>query len=89
VSCERPTNVLRGSNSRRGQFKELKEPKNLVRCDQKLLDKLKTLDGNELTQKTKGYLNKDEIKALMARRDKIVAYFQKLVAEKGESEVLY
>ena len=71
------------------QFKDLKEPKNLVRCDRKLLDKLKALDGNELTQKTKGYLNKDEIKALMARRDKIVAYYQKLVAEKGESEVLY
>jgi len=25
----------------------------------------------------------------MARRDKIVEYFQKLIAEKGENEVLY
>jgi hypothetical protein len=29
------------------------------------------------------------VKAVMARRDKIVAYFQKLIAEKGENEVLY
>jgi len=92
------TNVLIGNDWKlyrvdftRGfrQSKELKEPKNLVRCDRQLLDKLKALDGNELTQKTKGYLSKGEVKALMARRDKIMAYFQKLIAEKGENEVLY
>jgi len=30
-----------------------------------------------------------EVKALMARRDRIVEQFQKLIAEKGENEVLY
>src|SRR6266550_881681 len=69
--------------------KDLKGPKDLVRCDRQLFDKLKTLDGNEVAAKTKGYLAKDEAKAVMARRDKIVAYFQKLISEKGESEVLY
>jgi hypothetical protein len=29
------------------------------------------------------------VKAVMARRDKIVEQFQKLIAEKGEKEVLY
>ena len=29
------------------------------------------------------------MKAVMARRDKIVARFQKLIGEKGEEEVLY
>jgi hypothetical protein len=29
------------------------------------------------------------VKAVMARRDKIVDRFQKLIAEKGENEVLY
>jgi hypothetical protein len=29
------------------------------------------------------------VKAVMARRDKIVAQFQKMIAEKGENEVLY
>ena len=38
---------------------------------------------------TKHYLNKDEIKGVMARRDKIVARFQQLVSEKGEAVVLY
>ena len=71
------------------QDKNLENEKNLVRCDRKLFAKLKALDGNELQQKTKGYLNKGEAQAVMARRDKIVDYFQKLIAEKGENEVLY
>jgi hypothetical protein len=61
----------------------------LVRCDRQLLEKLKVLDANALTEKTKNYLTKDDVKAVMARRDKIVAYFQKRIAEKGENEVLY
>jgi hypothetical protein len=69
--------------------KDLKDPKDLVRCDRQLFEKLKALNGNELAEKTKHYLTKDEVKAVMARRDKIVAYFQKLISEKGEKEVLY
>ena len=68
---------------------DVKEPKNLVRCDRKLLEKLKALDGKTLAEKTNRYLSKDEVKAVTARRDKIVAQFQKLIAEKGENEVLY
>ena len=92
------TNVLIGANweiwrvdfSRAFRLsKDLKSPGDLVRCDRKLLDKLKALDGNELAEKTKHYLDKDEVKALMARRDKIVARFQQLIVEKGEGEVLY
>jgi hypothetical protein len=73
-------------------FRLNKEPKNtndLVRCDKNLLEKLKTLDANTLTEKTHRYLSKDEVKAVMARRDKIVAQFQKMIAEKGENQVLY
>ena len=71
-------------------YKDLKDPKqNLVRCDRQLLERLKALDGNELAEKTKHYLTKDEVKAVMARRDKIVAHFQGLITEKGENEVLY
>jgi hypothetical protein len=92
------TNVLIGENWKiwRIDFtrafrpnKEPKEPKDLVRCDRQLLEKLKALDANALTEKTKNYLTKDEVKAVMARRDKIVAQFQKMIAEKGENEVLY
>jgi len=92
------TNVLIGENWQiwRIDFgrafrlnKDLKEPKDLVRCDRQLLEKMKALDANALTEKTKRYLSKDEVKAVMARRDKMVAHFQKLIAEKGENEVLY
>jgi hypothetical protein len=70
-------------------YKDLKDPSDLVRCDRQLLEKLKTLDGNQLAERTKHYLTKDEVKAVMARRDKIVARFQQLVSEKGEAAVLY
>jgi hypothetical protein len=69
--------------------KNLRAPKDLVRCDRTLFDKLKALDQNELSRRTKGYLNKDEVEAVMGRRDKIVTYFQKLIAQNGENEVLY
>ena len=61
----------------------------MVRCDRQLLEKPKALDANTVTEKTNRYLIKDEMKAVMARRDKIVEFFQKLIAEKGENEVLY
>jgi hypothetical protein len=70
-------------------FNDVKDPKDLVRCDRQLFEKLKALDKNALTEKTNHYLTKDEVKAVMARRDKIVAQFQKLIAAKGENEVLY
>jgi len=71
------------------QNKEVKAPKDLVRCDRQLLEKLKALDASALTEKTKHYLTKEEVKAVMARRDNIVGQFQKMIAEKGENEVLY
>lgn len=70
-------------------YKDLRSTNDLVQCDKQLLGKLKALDGNELATRTKGYLSKQEVQAVMARRDKIVDHFQKLVAEKGENEVLY
>ena len=69
--------------------KDLRNPGDLVRCDRQLFDRLKALDANEVAEKTKRYLTKDEVKAVMARRDKIVAQFQKLSSEKGEKEVFY
>jgi hypothetical protein len=92
------TNVLIGENWKiwRVDFtrafrlsKDLRDPKDVEHCDRQLLEKLKALDGNEVAAKTKGYLTKDEVKAVMTRRDKIVALLQELIAKKGESEVLY
>jgi len=60
-----------------------------VKCDRQLFEKLKALKADEVAEKTKRYLTKDEINGVMARRDKIVAKFQTLIAQKGEQEVLY
>jgi hypothetical protein len=54
-----------------------------------LLQKLKELQFDEVYERTKPHLNKGEVKALLARRDKIVDIFQKLVAQQGEGAVLY
>ncbi len=70
-------------------YNQLQEPRDLIKCDRQLFAKLKALDANELAAKTDGFLTKSELKALMARRDKMVAHFQKLIAEKGEDAVLY
>jgi hypothetical protein len=68
---------------------DLKDPKDLVQCDRQVLSKLRQLSYNQVFDATKPYLNKDEVRALIARRDKMVAYFDKLIAQKGESQVLY
>ena len=69
--------------------RDLRDANNLVRCDRQLLEKLKTLNAEQLSEKTKHYLTKNELKAVIARRDKIVAHFEQLVREKGEAAVLY
>jgi hypothetical protein len=69
--------------------KEPAHPEDLVRCPRELFEKLKSLDANALEEKTSHYLSKNEREAVMSRRDKIVAQFQKMIAEKGENEVLY
>jgi hypothetical protein len=70
-------------------FTTLEGPQNLVRCDRRLLQKLRQLDSAELHQKTKNWLSQLEIKGVMARRDKIVKLFEDLIAQKGEDAVLY
>ena len=71
------------------QKKGLRDPGDLVRCDRRLLEKLKKLDGDQLAERTKHFLTKDEVKAVMGRREMIVERFQQLIAEQGEAAVLY
>ncbi len=68
---------------------ELRRPKDLVKCDRQLLEKLRQLSAAEVREKTRPHLNAPEVKALIKRRDKIVARFEKLIAQKGEDQVLY
>jgi len=68
---------------------DLENPNILLRCDRQLLEKLRQLERSTVEQKTARYLNKWEVDAVMARRDKIVARFLKLIEERGEDKVLY
>jgi len=70
-------------------YKELRDPKDLVQCDRKLLAKIRTLDENMLREKLSRWLTKSEIDGLVARAAKIVKFFDKEVAAKGEGAVLY
>jgi hypothetical protein len=66
----------------------LENQKNLVQCDRHLLEKLRALDTDSLDS-LKPYINNMSIKGLLARRDKIVQFFDGQVKQKGEGAVLY
>ena len=70
-------------------FPELQDPKVLIQCERQLWEKLCQLDRATLKEKTKKWLTDPEIKAVMARRDKIVTVFKDLIAQKGEKAVIY
>ena len=69
---------------------ELRQPKNLQRgkLDRRLYDGLRTLQKSQVEKRLGDMLLQPEIDGLMARRDKIVAYFAEQIAEKGEIHVL-
>jgi len=69
--------------------KDLRDRKDLVQCDRRLLAKLRTLDKDVLREKFSRWLTKSEVDALVARGGKIVDFFDKEVASKGEGAVLY
>lgn len=65
----------------------LKSPANLVRVDPRVYEGLKNLDAAEVEKRLKPYLMREEIRGLMARRDRIVEHFEKAIAAKGEGAV--
>lgn len=72
---------------RRGR--ELQAATDLQKCDRQLLEKLRGLTREVVAATTKPYIGAAEVEALIARRDAIVAVFEKLIAERGEDRVLY
>jgi hypothetical protein len=67
----------------------IRQPKNLVQCDRRLLARLRQIDQKMLREKLSRWLTNSEIKALDARRAKIVRFFDDQVKAKGEAAVLY
>ena len=68
--------------------KKIREPKNLTRIDQRIYDGLRALDRPSAEKELSPYLRKIEIDGLFARRDRILALFDDLIAKKGESVVI-
>ena len=56
---------------------DLRSPENLSRVDRALLDRLRQLDRDGLKRAAGDYLTDGEIDALLNRRDRIVAHFDK------------
>lgn len=62
---------------------------NLTRCSRALLEKLKALTSQAVARVADSYLTTAEIQALIARRDRLVDFFEKASREKGEANVMF
>lgn len=69
--------------------RELRNPEQLMRFSRSLLEGIKKLTKQNVRQAAGRYLDSGQIDRLLLRRDAIVALAAKLVAERGEAEVLY
>jgi hypothetical protein len=69
--------------------KDLLKPDQLQRIDRTLLQRMRELTAPGLTETMKRSMTKDEIDALLARRDVIVKLFDDRIAQRGEAAVLY
>jgi hypothetical protein len=70
-------------------FKQLPEPEGLRKIARSLYRGLSGLDRASLKRETGAYLSPYEIKAILARRDKILEIFDAKIAEQGEAAVVY
>jgi hypothetical protein len=68
---------------------DLGNPEQLRRCERGLLEAMRRLDRLSLARELGEYLAGPEIDALLARRDKIVKYFDRQISERGENAVLF
>ncbi len=67
----------------------IRNKENLTRCSRALLAAMKKLKASDVASAVQKLLTQAEITALLARRDKIVTFFEEAVKEKGEAAVLF
>ncbi len=70
-------------------FSEIRLPERIARVDGALLERLRVLDPEDVRAVMGRHLTVQELNALMARRDLIVAYVDRLAAQRGAAAVLY
>ncbi|MGH9383502.1 MAG: hypothetical protein ACRD2N_04350 [Vicinamibacterales bacterium] len=68
---------------------EISNPRDLAKCDRTVLARMEQLTKESIKKAVGEYLLNSEIDSVLKRRDLLVAHFKKMVAEKGEAEVLY
>lgn len=72
-----------------GRDKSLPRPELVTRCSRRLWDRIRTLDAEMVDERLSPYLRKSEIKALLARREKLIALLEEKIASRGEHWVLF
>ena len=70
-------------------YSGIRNEANLSRCSRGLMESMKGLTAAALSRAADTYLTTTQVQALLARRDRIVEYFEKLAREKGEPNVLF
>jgi len=69
--------------------KELMKADQLTRCERALLAAMRKLTLDDLTKAMGDVMLKDELEAVLVRRDKLVALFEERVQTRGEAAVLF
>ena len=70
-------------------YREPKNEKRLLQCDRHLLEAMRALTLNGTRKTLQPYLDTLRIEAMLSRRDRIVEYFEKEIAQRGEENVLF
>jgi len=69
--------------------RDLRNPENLTRVERTIFQKMRALDRAALAEAVGKTLTKDEIDAVMDRRDRLVKLFDQKIASLGEAKVVY
>jgi hypothetical protein len=69
--------------------KDLLSPKTVERCERTLFAKMKELNAPQLTEVMGKSLTKEEISALIARRDALLKLIEGRIAQYGEDKILF
>jgi hypothetical protein len=70
-------------------YPKIRNEENLNRVSRKMIAKMKELNKQNVSAAVGDMLTTAEVDALLQRRDKIVAFFEKRAAEKGEDAVYF
>jgi hypothetical protein len=71
------------------RISDLPEPSQIKHCERNLWERLCQLDEEEVERTIGEYVQSAELKALFKRREKLIAYIENLIKQRGERQVLF